>query len=70
MKYTLIFLSLAFIASVTYALSIETDPSKIIEQANRQKILSCMENVQSFTGSAYKMQKEIDKCAKLELIII
>jgi hypothetical protein len=49
MKYAIIALSLAFIASTVYALSIETDPEKIIEKKNREAILECLENVHSST---------------------
>jgi hypothetical protein len=49
MKYAIIALSLALLASTVYALSIETDPEKIIEKQNREAILECLENVQSST---------------------
>jgi hypothetical protein len=49
MKYAIIALTLAFIASTVYALSIETDPEKIIEKQNREEVLKCMENVHSST---------------------
>lgn len=67
MKYAIIILSLMFVGSVAYAFSIETDPAKIIEQKNRERVLSCMESIHSFTWRTEKMQKEIEKCSKISL---
>jgi len=67
MKYAIILSSIITISSITYAFSIETDPQKILEQENREKILTCMENVHASTGSAYQLQKEIEKCSKIWL---
>ena len=67
MKYAIIALSLAFIGSTVYALSIETDPQKIIEKQNREEVLNCMENVQSSTWTARILQEQIEECTKIEL---
>ena len=67
LKYTIPFLSLALIASVSYALSIETDPSILVERENRKAVLSCLEDTQSLTGSAQLLQREIEKCSKIGL---
>lgn len=67
MKYAIIALSLAFIASTVYAFSIETDPQKILEKQNREEVLQCLENVHSSTWTARILQEQIEECAKIEL---
>jgi len=67
MKYAIIILSLALIASATYAFTIDTDPQIIIEKKNREAILQCMENVQSSTWTARVLQEQIKQCTKIEL---
>lgn len=69
-KYIIGGLFLITVTSTIYAFTIETNPLKIIEKENRQKVIECLEDVHSFTWTANELQKEIGKCTKLELISI
>lgn len=67
MRYAIPLVSLLAISSTIYAFSIETDPQKIIEQENREAVLECLENVQSWTWTAYIMQRQIERCSRIQL---
>lgn len=69
MKYAIIILSLALISSIAYSMNIEKDPWIILEQENRQKIISCLENVYTKTWSN-DMKKQIKFCESLPLLTI
>lgn len=69
MKYALFAFALLTIASITYAINIETDPNKIIEKKNRENIIKCLEDVQSKTGSL-DMKKQMKTCVNLPLLNI
>lgn len=68
--YIIIALSILTVVTTTYALSIETNPYKIIEAENREKVISCMEDIQSFTWGAHELQWKLEKCTKMSLITI
>ena len=69
MKYAILLLSLIAISSTIYAFSIETNPEKIIEEKNREKILDCLDGIQSMTW-AKEMKKKINFCQSLPLLQI
>ena len=69
MKYAIPFLILSLIAVTAYALSIEQDPNILIEKENREKILKCLDDVYSETGST-DMIRKIKFCESLPLLKI
>ncbi|MBP9780194.1 N-acetylmuramoyl-L-alanine amidase [Candidatus Gracilibacteria bacterium] len=68
-KYAIPILSIALISSIAYAMNIETNPEVIIEKENRERIIECLENVYSMTGSK-DMKKEIRKCEAIPMLSI
>jgi hypothetical protein len=70
MNYALPIISLIAISSTIYAFNVETDPQVLIERENREKVIACMENVQSSTWTARILQEQIEKCAKIGLVSI
>lgn len=66
-KITIWILIFALISISAYALTIESDPQKIIDKKNREEIISCMEVLQSYTGSNELLQKEVKKCSEIGL---
>lgn len=69
MKYAIPFLILSLVAVTAYALSIEQDPNILIEKENREKILKCLDDVYSETGST-DMIRKIKFCESLPLLKI
>lgn len=68
-KYAIPILSIALISSIAYAMNIETNPEILIENENREKIIECLNNVYSMTGSK-NMKKEIRKCESIPMLSI
>lgn len=68
-KYAIPILSIALISSIAYAINIETNPEVIIENENRERIIECLENVYSQTGSK-DMKKQIKKCESVPMLSI
>ncbi len=68
-KYAIPILSIALISSIAYAINIETNPEVIIENENRERIIECLENVYSQTGSK-DMKKQIKKCESIQMLSI
>ena len=68
-KYALIILSFIAVSSSIYAFSIETDPQIILENENREKIIDCLEDVYTLTGTQ-DMKKKIAFCESLPLLEI
>lgn len=56
-KYAILTLLIAFTSVSLYAFNIETNPSILIENENREKILTCLEDVYAQTGSTNMIRK-------------
>lgn len=68
MKQYLLIIGFSVLAGATvYGLTNEQDPYILIERQNREDILECTDKLDSFTGSSQQLQKELEKCSKIQL---
>lgn len=68
-KYAIPTLILALVSVSVYAFNLDTDPRILIEKENREKILKCLEDVYTQTGST-NMIRKIKFCESLPLLEI
>lgn len=66
-QYLIPIVSSLIVWASVYALTSEQDPAILIEKKNRESVESCISSLGSYTGSTVELQKELGKCAKLEL---
>lgn len=53
--------------ATVYGFSYESDPSVLLEKKNRETVTECIENLDHFTWSTIELQREAEKCAKIQL---
>jgi len=53
--------------TAVYAISYQSDPAILIEKNNRENVESCVSNLGSFSGNTASLQKELEKCSKIQL---
>lgn len=66
-QYILPIVSSIIVWATVYGFSYESDPSVLLEKQNRKSVMECINNLNNFTWSTLELQKEAEKCAKIQL---